>query len=652
MCLIFTGSILSAQTQYTIKDTTESNGNILKLKINPRTGSAHRVYNLNTNLNDFGFLSTNTIESVSRQFINSRSKLLKISSEDLRLKQLSVLDYWYCLNYQQTYKNIPVYSAYVGLTVNSNGQIVSCGSDAHPKINIQTNPVISSDEALSVGIKTFGKYDSLQIRKSPNLTILPIDRDSTFTYSLVYHMEIISRDPGKRKGLAVFVDAIDGSVMHTYSVMQDYYFNGTVQIKNWPEHHYDTQSTDYYKSGRIGCYRAGEGTIYDYTDQSGYYSFNPLAFGYYNINGGLYGSYVDIEGDQVSHAWASLPSAVHNWTWNASNASNVYFHVDKMHNWIKSTFNYGGMDYRCVATVNDGSGTNGESNGEDLWFGSEGGQYWARSSDVVYHEYAHSLIWHLYGESWIQEISPSTLESQAMDEGLPDYFACTMNSHDIMGESVLATSRDLSNTRTYNSSQSKYWNGEVIGGACWDLRQSGIGTTYVDQLVFDALIMTPHAHGWEDFAENIASADDNDGNLNNSVPHYYEIYDAFEDNHDIDFNVSPPPPIESVTISGPSYLPFKESAICTANVSGGFPPISYQWYKKIGQGSWVSLGISSTQSITMGMDDITMKVVVTDYFDLTDEDTHLIETGIFKPAAGAELPESIQSRDSDQVWPA
>jgi hypothetical protein len=43
----------------------------------------------------------------------------------------------------------------------------------------------------------------------------------------------------------------------------------------------------------------------------------------------------------------------------------------------------------------------------------------------------------------------------------------------------------------------------------------------------------------------------------------------------------------------------------------------------------------------MGVDDITMKVVVTDNYGLTDEDTHLIETGIFKLAAGEESTLSI-----------
>ena len=66
-----------------------------------------------------------------------------------------------------------------------------------------------------------------------------------------------------------------------------------------------------------------------------------------------------------------------------------------------------------------------------------------------------------------------------------------------------------------------------------------------------------------------------------------------------------------------------------------------KWYKKIGQGSWISLGTSSTQQITMGVDDITMKVVVTDNYGLTDEDTHLVETGIFKLAAGEEATLSI-----------
>ncbi len=81
-----------------------------------------------------------------------------------------------------------------------------------------------------------------------------------------------------------------------------------------------------------------------------------------------------------------------------------------------------------------------------------------------------------------------------------------------------------------------------------------------------------------------------------------------------------------LTISGPSYLPFKASGTYTANVSGGNSPLSYQWYRKPDGGSWITLGTNSTQQITMGMNNQTMKVVVTDNYGLNDEDTHYVRT--------------------------
>src|SRR5690625_6082406 len=74
----------------------------------------------------------------------------------------------------------------------------------------------------------------------------------------------------------------------------------------------------------------------------------------------------------------------YNHQWSASDGTNVHWHATAMHDFFKgSPFNYSGMDYQMRGYINNGSGTNGAANGTDIFFGSQGGQPWARSRDVV-----------------------------------------------------------------------------------------------------------------------------------------------------------------------------------------------------------------------------------------------------------------------------
>jgi len=529
--LLLGASTLFAQSSFWLKDTVDSKGNSFQLKINQKTGSPHRVYGMKANLNDYGSINAKSIEGLSRQFIADKPKTLRVKSENLKLKQLSTRNGRWIVNFQQTYKGVPVYGADIGFTLNEAGKVISLGSDSHPDIDLDISPAISAATALDVALSDFGDVDSVNIRKGPDLVVLPNETDKGFNYQLAYYTEIIAKDPGISKGEFHFIDAQDGSVIASGSLIKDYEISGTVQTKYWPEHYYDSQSTGYYNYGRITCTPLLGQTLNDYTDSDGDYLFYSLAYGIYFITGNLYGTYVDINGEGTSHSSGGMTPGVHNWTWNATNGSNVYYHATKIHDWIKaSPFNYTGMDYRMVATVNAGSDINGRATGVDILFGSQGGQYWARSSDVIYHEYTHNIIYHLYGNHRIAYGVDPELQAYAMDEGLADYFASTINDDSEQGESVLATPRDLENTRSFSDDEGVYWNGEVIGGACWDLRQSSVAESDVNALVFDALEMTPHAYDFDEFADNVVIADDDNADVSDGTPNIDEILYAFE-NH-------------------------------------------------------------------------------------------------------------------------
>jgi hypothetical protein len=197
-----------------------------------------------------------------------------------------------------------------------------------------------------------------------------------------------------------------------------------------------------------------------------------------------------------------------------------------MHDFFKNNFSYSAMDYQMGAYVGMGSGYNGAAIGTAIYFGSQSGYQWARSSDVVYHEYTHNTVYHIYG-GWIGGGGADFYtEGAAMDEGFADYFACTRNNDSHFAEDCGVT-RTLSNTYTWDPNQDKYFNCQVIGGACWDLR-GYVGQTIANNLVFLALQYSNHAYNFDDFLVNVMTIDANTYHW----AHYTQIQQAFA-NHGI-----------------------------------------------------------------------------------------------------------------------
>ncbi len=307
---------------------------------------------------------------------------------------------------------------------------------------------------------------------------------------------------------------------------------------------------------------------------------------------------------------------------NVPDASNVRYHVHRAHDIYKaSPFNFDDMDYQMGAYVAQGPSINGRADGSNLYFGSQGGFEWARASDLIYHEYTHNVIAAIYGAP----ISSGSfeLETRAMDEGIPDYFACSFTEDPIFGESV-GLSRNLDNSLTFSPSNDFYWNGQVIGGAIWDVRGATDPTT-ADRLAFTALQITPHARTFEAFGYNMLLADrEHNGGSNDSI-----IRSAFS-GHGITIRDTPgngdaggggSVAIDTVEIVGPDSLRNWQNGTWEARVEGGNPPYAYQWeYKPLcgwrreaSCGTWAFGGSEPSYSrMANSSFDFELKLTVTD----------------------------------------
>jgi Zn-dependent metalloprotease len=522
----------------------DGQGNQLWLSVNPETGSAHRVYGELAHISRYGFrsqdLDRDSILQLSSSVFADYGKILKLAPDDLAPRILDTDGQMWFVTYQQTYRGLPVEGTEAGYTLDARGRMVALGADIYPSIDVETTPMVSAEEALDIAKNLLGDAEP-ETRLLPALIVFPqATKKGKTSFLLAWKMELASaKGP---KDVVYFIDALTGGLIESYSNIRDWEIHGTFSGQYYPQHNYDPPAAANYATNNIKIYDVlGRLIAQGNSNGSGFYSL-PFGggFGNYYLQAPLENSWVqlqDISNNNVfthSYSFVSSSSRLHDYQWPAGDASNVRYHASFVHDYYKNTFSYAAMDYRMVAKVGSDPNTNGRADGTNLFFGSQGGAYWARSSDVVYHEYTHDTIYHIYG-GWIG--NGANAQGPAMDEGLSDYFACTLNNDPILGEDV-GVSRNLdNNTYVWDPSQEAHWNGQVIGGACWDVRQA-VGTAITDNLVFRALQVSPKARSFSEFADNVVIADNN----YYAGAHRPQIAQAFA-NHGICTTTAAPSPV-------------------------------------------------------------------------------------------------------------
>ena len=211
------------------------------------------------------------------------------------------------------------------------------------------------------------------------------------------------------------------------------------------------------------------------------------------------------------------------WTWSYSSSNthvdevNVFYHVNRIHDYYKNTHGYNSMDYQMRATVHYGTNyANAFYNQQDknIYFGDGDGSnllQTSRAADVIYHEYTHGVTDHVYRvDTGNSSALPYQGQSGAIDEALSDYFAASFTNDPNMGEWVMATQyqRNLEDLYVYPDD----WQGEVhddsriISGAFWDIRKA-VGQTVADKLIFEAEFYYPE--DFQSFRDAVLQADQN-----------------------------------------------------------------------------------------------------------------------------------------------
>ncbi|MEX1011604.1 MAG: hypothetical protein WDZ29_06030 [Balneolaceae bacterium] len=536
----------------------------LEARIDERTGTADRIYGIREHVNEFGFeqegLDSLAVVTVGGQIMDAYSEQLGMTSRDVIVRKIDTDGSWWFAEFRQRVQGIPVENSEIGFTIDPSGNIVSLGARAFPNITTLPPQNISKEEALRNAHEEFSEEEP-DLVSGPELVILPEFDESGYSYFLTWKLTLRSLSP--LRNVTFYVDTQTGVIQRQVSNLRDNNIYGTITGEHWLNSANDSPVTDGFRN-RVKVYNSlGQLVSNSLTNSNGSFSTGPLSFGVYTVRVHLENPWIQIRdiadsGDPIFHEESTYPGEF-NFNWQPSDGGNVLWHATAMYDFIKQPhLNYSGMDYQMEGFINSGSIINGAADGTNIYFGSYGGLPWARSRDVVTHEYTHNVIYSIYdgfiGEICVEGVQDSEYfkKSCAMDEGISDYFAATTKASPSSSIGVdVGVNRDLFNDHTWSQFAGPHFNGQVIGGALYRLRQSVGTVTAADYLAFKALQIVPRARDFEDYLYNVYLADNGeyDAGWRNQITSSFS-------HHDITTNPPPlpPPPPPFVDLNGPSFI--------------------------------------------------------------------------------------------------
>lgn len=489
-------------------------------------------------------------------FLERYKGLFNIPTEAVKVKNVKDFKKKWFVTLQTYYRGIPITDGQVGFTLDTNGNILTYAADYDPRMELNTEPKISREEAVEIARKFHQPGVKLTAElKEAYLTIYreaDASVEGKIKYRLTWYIFLGAKSGHLEVDRVFLIDAQSGEKI------KDYYPNpftitGVIQGETYPEHSTDAVATVPFEHEGVSVPSSST-----YTDAAGQYSLSPGA-GSYTLTTKLEGPYVRVQSYDsstgtdldITHTATVADPGTHNWTWTAGTSSpddgdglNIFWHANRLHddyyqgilgiNWS----NYWTGTSRMNYSVNRGTIDNAFA-GDPVTLFSDA---ISRNCDIVYHESTHNVLYDIFGGSWIG-FPASYSEGYAFDEGFADYVACSFNNDSVYAENVHPT-RNCDNTMLYPGTGyfiEGHTGGQLIAGVAWDLwNKEGLSHNDTDVLLFDALyhmatLPSPYYFsnpGYSNYLTSLLTADDDDANLSNGTPHDRQIFQAFR-NHDM-----------------------------------------------------------------------------------------------------------------------
>lgn len=470
--------------------------------------------------------SAGELDRHCRDFVDVNPDIFEIESPNLSLLRADKrLDRWW-VTYTQTHNGIPVEGGRVDFRIFGNGRLAFCGAKIISAFDGE-NPDISRSQAIVIAKDNYlnhGLTDKVELVYWP-------DYDEFLTIGkLAWRIDLSGR-PGER--WRCYISAIDGKPLYHYSLINYYDVWGTGYIEYLPRYWDDTFEVAEFQYGDVNLnyFHSGRTDVIGQYMLSSFLSWDMPLKAYLS---GEWASVEDNEGeDGIYETWLTPPEE-HNFVfttvWADSDEVNLYYHTTYIHEYYDELDpSMTALDYPVPARAGiPGTAENAFWDGYATNYGSGGmsTRNFALFSNIIYHEYTHGIT------GWIYEGThfPYSGQPGAMNEAYSDYFACTNNDDPRVGYKCQIGGSHMFRTMDNNLHYPEHWAGEVhadgriMGGAFWDLRER-IDKGSADSIIHFTRYATPNTfHG---FVPECIFTDDNDDDLTNGTPHFFEILQSF-----------------------------------------------------------------------------------------------------------------------------
>ncbi|MEK7789006.1 MAG: hypothetical protein AAB283_03745, partial [Planctomycetota bacterium] len=420
-------------------------------------------------------------QDAAREFLTNYHGLFGLPPDlnNLKLRESIKTPLGERVTFRQHHNQIPVMGAEIDVHVSGKNSIFLVDNHCIPNIRIDTQPSVEKDDAVSTAVRALG-VDAARIEKaSSELVILPSGADQHLAWRVIVSKKgLIDRTwlvyiDAKKKGWVLYKKKLQSSATGTGSVFKENPITtqtlSTVTLNNLTDNSSSLEG-DYGKPYNANCLETAENT----SDLSGLSTASSTDRNY---------SYTGINDNRLEEVM-------------------VYYHLNRMHDTLKSTFGFISLDNQMPMFVN-AQDPDSPSRGYDNAFYTRDDNFSSTGyllfgcgdelnnlgldADVITHEYGHAVLDHIQPE--LYEVIEHNY-SGAIHESVGDTMASYFDGNGIIGEWGLTGkfgsgdySRNMDNNRKYPDDvyepsygvSEVHYTGEILNGVYWDIKDA-VGT--------------------------------------------------------------------------------------------------------------------------------------------------------------------------------
>jgi hypothetical protein len=511
------------------------------------TKTPHRAFGKAIHIDGYDKITEDNVEEASMKFLRKYSSLMGIDTDNLRLMRKTYVNKRWYVTYKQMHEGLEVLLSEIELRIFENGNVMAFGADYYNDIDVSTVPTITQDKAIAAardGLQYNPKSD--KTLANPKQYILPVERGDEVEYKLVYKINV--NQPRKMRKLETYVNAHTGDIVRRKNavVKATEKLSATGGVKEM--YSFDKETELPFRHMKVDV--NGEELV---TNENGELEFDMN--GSATVSAKMEGLYAKVHTDDIDADYSAVfeEGDELKLEWNDENSSKyeryLYYHTNIAHDFAKSIDpEMTCMDFPMDVEIQfEGQMPNASSQGDKITFYAVSNKqyYFAETPSILYHEYGHSINILLYQDLGVE--SQYGMENMTCQEGMADIYSGLIIDSPKIGIGAFAEDsakiiRNLKNDIIYPDSLQGdgHYNGLILGGAYWDLREMTDDLEYVRHLTHFVKYGLPDdinigvAFG-EFFLETLI-ADDDDGDLSNGTPHSDEIIACFN-RHKIGLNL-------------------------------------------------------------------------------------------------------------------